>query len=81
MSLTQESVTNVVGDFVRQKCGLNANVGPKTALLRDGLLDSFALIELIGALEQKLGISLPDGALIPEDFETPTVLYNRLMEL
>jgi acyl carrier protein len=81
MSLTQESVTKVVADFVRQKCGMSQTIEPNTALLRNGLLDSFALIELIGELEQKLGISLPDGALIPEDFETPAVLYNRLLEL
>jgi acyl carrier protein len=49
--------------------------------LRDGYLDSFALVELIADLEKHLNTPLEDGALIPEDFETPETLYNRLQEL
>jgi acyl carrier protein len=81
MSVSQEAVIEVVQQFVEHKKGKSPAIQPTTALLRDGLLDSFALIELIGELEQKLSLSLPDGSLIPEDFETPEVLYNRLMEL
>ena len=58
-----------------------AAIHANTALLRDGYLDSFALVELIAELEKQLNISLPDGSLIPEDFETPEVLFNRLQEL
>jgi hypothetical protein len=32
-------------------------------------------------LETKLEVSLPDGALIPEDFESPQVLWERLQEI
>ena len=39
------------------------------------------LRKCIAELEQRLSISLPDGSLIPEDFETPEVLFNRLQEL
>jgi acyl carrier protein len=38
-------------------------------------------VELIAELEKQLGLQLPDGSLIPEDFETPQVLYDRLQEL
>jgi acyl carrier protein len=77
-----EPMLGVVRGFVEKKRGKSAQaIGPKTALLRDGYLDSFALVELIAELEKQLAISLPDGSLIPEDFETPQVLCDRLREL
>jgi acyl carrier protein len=81
MSVSQAAVMGVVSKFIEHKKGLRPTVQPETALLREGLLDSFALIELIAELEKDLGLSLPDGSLIPEDFETPEVLYNRLLEI
>jgi acyl carrier protein len=82
MDVSMEPMLGVVRAFVEKKRGKPAQqIGPNTALLRDGYLDSFALVELIAELESRLGISLPDGSLIPEDFETPQVLYDRLREL
>lgn len=82
MDVPMESILGVVRNFVEHKRGKPAQaIGPKTALLQDGYLDSFALVELIAELEKQLSISLPDGSLIPEDFETPEVLSNRLKEL
>lgn len=82
MDVPMDAILGVIRDFVERKRGKPAQgIGPSTALLRDGYLDSFALVELIAELEKQLAISLPDGSLIPEDFETPEVLYNRLQEL
>jgi len=82
MDVPMDAILGVVRNFVEHKRGKNADaIGPQTALLQDGYLDSFALVELIAELEKQLAISLPDGSLIPEDFETPEVLYNRLQEL
>jgi len=82
MDVPLDSILGVVRGFVEEKRGKSAAaISANTALLRDGYLDSFALVELIAELEKQLNISLPDGSLIPEDFETPEVLYNRLQEL
>jgi acyl carrier protein len=82
MDVSLEAILGVVRNFVETKRGKAAGaIGASTALLRDGYLDSFALVELIAELERQLGIELPDGSLIPEDFETPQVLYDRLQEL
>jgi acyl carrier protein len=82
MEVPMDSILGVVRNFVQTKRGKPADaIGPGTALLRDGYLDSFALVELIAEMEKQLGISLPDGSLIPEDFETPQVLHDRLQEL
>jgi acyl carrier protein len=82
MQVPLDAILNVVREFVERKRGKSAQaIGPHTALLRDGYLDSFALVELIAELEKQLKLSLDDGSLIPEDFETPETLYNRLQEL
>jgi len=84
MDVSQDLMMRVVREFVERKRGKPAlSIGLNTALLRDGYLDSFALVELIVELEKQLGVDLPAGSLIPEDFETPQpqVLYDRLQEL
>jgi acyl carrier protein len=82
MDVSLGAVLPIVRSFVEHKRGKPAaEIVGHTALLRDGYLDSFALVELIAELEKTLGISLPDGALIPEDFETPQVLAERLQEV
>jgi acyl carrier protein len=82
MDVPIASILAVVKSFVAEKRGKPADaIGANTALLRDGYLDSFALVELIAELEKQLSISLEDGSLIPEDFETPQVLHDRLQEL
>jgi acyl carrier protein len=82
MDVPIDRILVVVRGFVETKRGKPADaIGANTALLRDGYLDSFALVELIAELEKQLAISLPDGSLIPEDFETPQVLHERLQEL
>lgn len=40
------------------------------SLFASGVLDSFGLLEFIGALEEKLNIRVPDEDLVPANFET-----------
>jgi acyl carrier protein len=82
MNVPMDQMLEVVRDFIRRKRGDSArSITADSKLLQDGLIDSFALVELIVDLEKELQISLPDGSLIPEDFETPKVLYDRLQDL
>ncbi len=81
MQVSPERVLDIVSVFVSQKKGPGRQIAWDTPLLQQGHLDSFALIELIGELEKSLQITLPDGALIPEDFETPRVLCDRLIDI
>jgi acyl carrier protein len=79
---TVPQVVEVVASFVARTRGLPGDtVQPATKLLQEGLLDSFGLVELIADLESALGASLPEGTLLPEDFETPQVLCDRLRQL
>jgi acyl carrier protein len=75
-------VLTIVREFVARKRGVSADaIGPATALLREGCVDSFQLVELIVDLEKRLGDAIPEGSLIPEDFETPQTLYERLLDI
>ena len=82
MQVDFDATLNVVRNFIREKKGPMADqVQADTALLQDGYVDSFGLIALIAELEKQLQVTIPDGALIPEDFETPQVLFSRLQEV
>ncbi len=43
-------------------------LAPDESLFDSGLLDSFALPDLVGALEDEFGISIPDSDLNPRKF-------------
>ena len=80
MKVEIEKVLAVVADFITESRGDCPSLERSTRLLQDGLVDSFGLVELTARLEQALGIAIPAGALIPEDFETPGSLVDRLNE-
>jgi acyl carrier protein len=40
------------------------------SLFESGLLDSFALVDLVSALEQAFGIKIPDSDLVPQRFDS-----------
>ncbi len=82
MNVSLEQVLTIVREFVARKRGVAGDsIGPQTALLREGCIDSFQLVELIVELDQRLSERIPEGMLIPEDFETPTVLSERLRDV
>ena len=56
-----------------------ARVDESTSLVESGLLDSFALVETIVALEREYGVKLRDADLVPANFETVAAI-RRLLE-
>jgi acyl carrier protein len=48
----------------------NAPEDPEESLFDSGVLDSFALTDMVGALEKKFGISIPDSDLNPRKFDS-----------
>lgn len=56
-------------------------LGPTTSLVDSGLIDSFALVDLISRLESLLSIRLPTDRLSPGDFDTADLLADRLTDL
>jgi acyl carrier protein len=55
----------------------------ETELIGDGILDSLAVLNLVGFLEERFNIMLPVEEFVPENFRTPSAiaaLANRLSE-
>jgi acyl carrier protein len=46
------------------------NIGPEESLFESGVLDSFALPDLVSALEQEFSIQIPDSDLNPRKFDS-----------
>ncbi len=64
--VTQERIAEIVRE-VSQK---DVRCAPDESLFDSGVLDSFALPDLVTALELECGIRIPDADLSPRKFES-----------
>lgn len=54
---------------ITQGTGVTA-VAPDDDLLANGIIDSHGLMELVGFIEQRYGVSVSDDDLLPENFQS-----------
>jgi acyl carrier protein len=67
------SVTKEVGDFISTELSVGRGSGapaPEDDLLAKGLVDSHGVMELVGFLEERYGITVRDEDLTPENFQS-----------
>lgn len=67
------SVTEEVGDFISSELSVDRGAGapaPDEDLLKKGLVDSHGVMELVGFIEERYGITVRDEDLTPENFGT-----------
>ncbi len=57
-------------EILRQVTQKDVNPADDESLFESGTLDSFALPDLVSALEREFGISIPDSDMNPRKFET-----------
>jgi len=77
-----DSILEIIRAFVvRARGELPGPLDLDTALLDTGMVDSFDLIDLGTEISTELEIPMLMGNLLPEDFETPRVLWNRIQEI
>lgn len=57
-------------EILRQVTQKEVNPADDESLFESGTLDSFALPDLVSALEREYGISIPDSDMNPRKFET-----------
>ena len=58
-------------DFLRNQLGVrDASLGPGTALVSTGLVDSVDLVRVAGFIEGELGIRIPDGDVTVDNFDS-----------
>ena len=61
---------NKINEIVAKIAGKPVNIATDESLFDSGLLDSFALTDLVGALEKEFKITVPDSDLNPRKFDT-----------
>jgi acyl carrier protein len=57
-------------EIIRSISRQEVNPAPDQSLFESGIVDSFALPEMVSALEREFSITIPDSDLIPRKFET-----------
>ena len=62
-------------------CGAeDGELEPDMRLFDEGLLDSFAVVQLLVALEEQLGVALDIEALTRDDIATPALIAERVRQ-
>ncbi len=56
--------------IIRTVAGKDVHPEPDESLFDSGLLDSFALPDMIGDLETRFGLKIPDSDLMPRKFDS-----------
>ncbi|MGO4882453.1 MAG: acyl carrier protein [Bryobacteraceae bacterium] len=59
-----------ITSIVEKLAGKPLAIGPDESLFESGVLDSFALTDMVGALEKEFSIRIPDSDLTPRKFDT-----------
>ena len=59
-----------IQQIVRQLAAEPVNPDPGESLFESGLLDSFSLTDLVGALEKEFSLRIPDSDLNPRKFDS-----------
>ena len=52
-----------------------------TTLIDDGLLDSFAILSIVGEIEDEFDVSVTPAEIIPENFNSAESLWNMIERL
>lgn len=68
--MADEGRVDKIRALVEQVSGKPAPSDNEESLFESGLLDSFALPDLVGALEEAFSISVPDSDLNPRKFDS-----------
>ncbi|WP_026505078.1 acyl carrier protein [Butyrivibrio sp. NC3005] len=53
----------------------------ETALIDDGILDSFDILQIISTLNEEYDISIPASEIIPDNFNSAKSLYDMVQRL
>ncbi len=62
--------------FLAQQFPMTKNVGHADPLLKNGLIDSLGILEVVTFLEGEFGIAVSDEELLPENFASVQSLSN-----
>ena len=66
--------------FLVQQFPATKNVGNEDPLLKNGLIDSLGILEVVTFLESEFGIVVVDEELLPENFESIRSLSKFVLQ-
>lgn len=52
-----------------------------TTLIDDGILDSFAILSIVGELEDAFGVQVTPAEIVPENFNSAQALWEMVQRL
>lgn len=67
-------------DIIRKVTGKKTDVAADESLFDSGILDSFALQDVVNELETVFGVKIPDSDLTPRKFESVERIETYLEE-
>lgn len=67
-------------EIIRQVSGKDITPAADESLFESGMLDSFALTDLVAELETRFNLKIPDSALNPRKFDTLELIEMNIEE-
>jgi acyl carrier protein len=74
--LEQQIITERIRKFLAQQFPATRNVDNEEPLLKNGLIDSLGVLEVVAFLEKEFALTVTDEELLPENFESIFSLAN-----
>ena len=68
--MEQQIIGERIRKFLLQQFPATKSVGNEDPLLKNGLIDSPGILEVVTFLEKEFGITVMDQELLPENFES-----------
>jgi acyl carrier protein len=66
--MDKQNATSKIERFLARQFRITKKVGYDDPLLKDGLIDSMGILELVTFVEKEFGIVVSDEDLLPENF-------------
>lgn len=64
----EETISERIKHFLVQQFPATKNIGIEDPLLKNGLIDSLGILEVVTFLEKEFGFVISDEELLPENF-------------
>ena len=74
--MEQQIIAGRIKKFLAQQFPATKNVGNDDSLLRNGLIDSLGILEVVTFLEKEFDFTVSDEELLPENFDSIWTLSN-----
>lgn len=78
--MDKQNTTSKIKTFLAQQFPMTKNVSNDEPLLKNGLIDSLGILDLVTFVENEFGIAVSDEDLLPENFGSIHSLTNFVQQ-